>query len=172
LDRRKKLLRVIAYALALNFLAAAGGAGWLCGAAAILIANALKAIKAILFPAPTAPVSSFEATSQPPRQHSPRCSFDELLKKAAGLSADEQVNFLQRSFDSRMAELDLRQRQLDRSTTANRLRAVSGWRRTARRWMQEKQQLPLPSSKAPSQANDQGFQDSLALYTQDGCPRK
>jgi flagellar motility protein MotE (MotC chaperone) len=156
----KNLLRTIAYAMALNFLAVVGGAGYLWRTGHLDRGRAL-AIKALIFPT-TQPVTvataaGASATTQPTFQ------LDELLKKAAGLSAEEQVDFLQRSFDSRMAQLDLRQRELadqQRQIDFGRQRLADD--RTALE--AEKKKLAADQQQAAVQAADQGFQDSLQLY--------
>jgi flagellar motility protein MotE (MotC chaperone) len=155
----KKLLNVLAYALALNFLAAVGGAGYLWRTGHLDRGRA-TAIKAILFPVPP-PVTV--ATGDMPATQ-PSTEFDDMLKKAAGLTAEEQVQFLQNSFDSRMAELDLRQRQL-----ADQQRQIDFGRQrleTDRTALDaEKQKFETTQQQLANQANDQGFQDSLTLYS-------
>ena len=103
----KKIVVVMAFALALNFLAVVGGAGYLWKSGH-LNRERVDAIKAILFPPPaTQPVMLAEGpTTQPVRP------LDALLEKAAGLPAEAQVAFLQHSFDARMAQLDAYQREL------------------------------------------------------------
>jgi hypothetical protein len=156
----KKILGLIAGVLALNFIALAGSVGYLFKSGH-LDKTKISAIKEILFPPPppaVAIVGAEGASTQPSVQ------LDELLKKAAGRSAEEQVEFLQRSFDSRMAELDLRQRQLNdqqHQIEFGRTRLVAD--RTALE--AEKKQLKAAEEQAAVQASDQGFQDSLALYS-------
>lgn len=156
----KKLLGLIAGILALNFLAVAGGVGYLFKTGH-LDKSRLTAIKAILFPPPPPDVTvanSAEAATQP------SMALEELLKKAAGRSAEEQVDFIQKSFDSRIAELDLRQRQLNdqqRQIDFGRQRLIAD--RTALE--AEKKQLKAAEDQAALQAGDQGFQDSLQLYS-------
>jgi len=157
-----KFLRTIAYVLALNFLAVAGGLGYLWKSRH-LDRLRLSAIKAIVFPPAAAPVAE-SATAGSSATTQPTLQLDELLSKAAGLSAEEQVQFLQRSFDARMAELDVRQRQL-----ADQQRQIDfGGKRLAddRAALDaERKQLTAAEQQAAVDAGDQGFQDSLALYT-------
>jgi hypothetical protein len=162
----KKLLRVIAYAMALNFLAAVGGAAYLWKTHHLDRSRAL-AIKAIVFP-PPATQPSAAAGDQPTTQ--PAVSLDDLLKKAAGRSADEQVEFIQRSFDSRNAQLDMRQRELaDQQALIDAGRQRLAQERDAVE--AEKKRLAAAEQQAANQANDQGFQDSLTLYTAMAAPQ-
>ena len=156
----KKILGLLAGVLALNFLAVAGGVGYLFKSGH-LDKSRLSTIKEILFPPPPPAVTvatGASASTQPSLQ------LDELLKKAAGRSAEEQVEFLQRSFDSRMAELDLRARQLN-----DQQHAIDFGRQrlaTDRTSLEaEKKQLKAAEDQAAVQASDQGFQDSLQLYS-------
>jgi hypothetical protein len=156
----KKILSLIAGVLALNFLAVAGGVGYLFKSGH-LDKSRITAIKEILFPPPPAAVT-VAGTEVPATQ--PSMQLDELLKKAAGRSAEEQVEFIQRSFDSRIAELDLRQRQLNdqqHQIDFGRQRLIAD--RTA--LDAEKKQLKAAEDQAALQASDQGFQDTLQLYS-------
>src|SRR5882724_9266393 len=104
----KKLLSVIALTLALNFLLVAGGAGWLVKTKH-LDKDRIQAIKKILFPPPEeAPADS--PTTQPDATTQPSVRLDELLAKASGRTAGEQVEFIQQTFDAQAAQLDRRER--------------------------------------------------------------
>jgi flagellar motility protein MotE (MotC chaperone) len=157
----KKLWNVLILTLAMNFLAAAGGVGWLYQRGAI-DKNKIQAIKAILFPPP--PMTS-AATTQPATQPTtrPMLKLEELLDKYAGRPPAEQLDYIRRAFDSQMAQLDrayrglmdlrqqveLAQQKLDRDRLAL-----------------EEQQKKLQAQEQESQrlAADKGFQDSLNLY--------
>jgi hypothetical protein len=156
----KKLLSAIAFAMALNFLAVVGGAGYLWRTGHLDRAKA-KQIQAILFPAP--PSAATELATSGTSTTQPTLQLNDLLKKAAGLSAEEQVAFLQRSFDANMAQLDLRQRQLtDQQHQVDYARQKLAEDRSA--LDAEKQTLTAAEQQAALQANDQGFQDTLSLY--------
>lgn len=152
----KKLLMVIVLTLALNFLAAAGELGWLFGSGRLDKAK-MKQVREILFAAPSPPSQPGEAvaTSRP--------SLDDLMAKESGRSATEKVEFIQRTFDTRMLELDRRQlemadlqRQVD---LANQKLSVD---RAALE--KEKQAVAAKEKEAQTLQTDQGFQDSLAVY--------
>jgi hypothetical protein len=160
----KKLLNVIALALALNFLAAIGGVGYLWRSGH-LDRDRVNAIKLVLFPPPaTQPAEAAKAAGQP------MLSLDDLLKKATGRSAEEQVEFIQRSFDARLAELDLRQGQINdqqREVDIGRQRLAAD-----RATMDaEKKALDAQVQAAAVLASDQGFQDSLQLYLAMPAPK-
>ena len=158
----KKILNVIALALALNFLAAIGGVGYLFRSGH-LDKTKVKAIQAILFPQPaTQPAQQLSsATTQPATAE---MSLDQLVQKAAGMTAQEQVEYIQRSFDARLAELDLRQREVtdqehEVDLARQQLAAERAQVQADQKALTDAQQL------AAQQASDQGFQDTLAMYT-------
>jgi hypothetical protein len=156
----KKLLTVIAAVLALNFLGLAGGVGYLWKTGH-LDRDRIKAIKDVLFPAAPAVTLAGAGSEAPATQ--PSELLDEMLKKAAGRTAEEQVAFIQQSFDSRMAQLDLRQRQIaDQQHNLDFGRQRLAEDRSALE--AEKLKVAAAEQKAALEANDQGFQDSLQLY--------
>jgi hypothetical protein len=151
----KKLIMVIALALALNFLAVVGGVGYLWRSGH-LDRDRITAIKALLYPPATQPSATGPATQ-------PTLSLDDLVRKAAGRPAEDQVEFLQRSFDARVAELDLRQRQvIDQQHEVD----LSRQRLADEKAQIEKAKADLNAAQqaAAQEASDQGFQDSLQLY--------
>jgi flagellar motility protein MotE (MotC chaperone) len=157
----KKIFMVIACTLALNFLALVGGGAYLLKTGH-LDKDRLKAIKEIMFPPPPPAVEVATSTTQPTTE--PSLQLDELLKKAAGRTAEEQLEFLQRSFDARMVQLDLRSRQLDdQQRTVDFSTARLAEDRAA--LAAEKKKLADAEQQAAILASDQGFQDSLAVYT-------
>lgn len=157
----KKLWNVLMLVLAMNFLAVAGGVGWLYQRGAI-DKDKIQEIKKILFPPP--PVAS-TATTQPVVEPTtrPTLKLEELLAKYAGRPPAEQLDYIRRAFDSQMAQLDrahrglmdlqqqveLAQQKLDRDRLA-----LEEQRKKLQAQEQESQRL----------AADKGFQDSLALY--------
>lgn len=156
----KKILTVIALALALNFLAAVGGVGFLWRSGHLDKVR-IKAIQAILFPPPTTqPAETASATTQPANA---ALSLDELVQKAAGMTVQEQIEYIQKSFDSRLAELDLHQREL---TDQQREVDLARQKMAAERAQvdADKKALADAQQQAAQQASDQGFQDTLAMY--------
>jgi hypothetical protein len=164
-DRVKKLFTVLAYLLALNFLFALGGAGYLWRGGH-LNRQRLAAIGKILFPPPTpsAKTAASAAASAAGPATQPTPALEDLLKQTAGRSAQEQVAFLQHAFDARMAQLDLRKRQLDDQQTAIDLATQRLAQDRAALEAQQKQ-ITAAQQQAAAQASDQGFQDSLQLYS-------
>lgn len=155
----KKILRLIAYILALNFLALGGAVQYLWRSGRLDRVKAIQ-IKDILF-STTQPTTQPEAATQPSDANASQ--LDALLQKAVGGTPEEQVESLQRSFDARMAQVDLRERQLadqQREVDLGRQRleadkAALDAQRTA---------LAAAQTTAAAEANDQGFQDTLTLY--------
>lgn len=159
----KKLGSVIVLTLAINFLAAAGGIGYLFQTGKLDRAK-IFAIKDLLFAPPPAEAPTTQpaaddaaATTQPVN------SLDKLLAQASGRTAGEQVEFIQRSFDAQMALLDRRQREL---ADLQRQVDLSKQQMEKDRLALEKARTELATrqQQATKLATDKGFQDSLALY--------
>lgn len=162
----KKLLNVIALTLAMNFLAIAGGVAWLYQSGQI-DREKITAIKQIVFPPPDN-AQGAEATTQPGDADSattrPMLQLEELLAQHAGHAPGEQVEFIQNAFDAQMAELDRTRRELN-----DLARQVELARQQAMRdrlaLTRETSELADREALAAKLAADEGFQDSLKLYT-------
>lgn len=157
----KKLGGVIVLTLALNFLAAAGGVAYLFGTKKLDRAKVV-AIKELVF----APPPAAAPTTQPGDGSAttrPATSLEELLAKASGRTAGEQVEFIQRSFDAQMALLDRRQREL---TDLQRQVDLAKQQMERDRVALEKGRTELATQQqlAKKLETDKGFQDSLQLY--------
>jgi len=153
----KKLLTVIMLTLAMNFLAAAGGVGWLYGSGRLDKAK-ITQMREMLFALPAHPADDARASSSTSRP-----SLDDLMAQQSGRSATEKVEFIQRTFDTRMLELDRRQTELadlqKQVDLANQKLSVD---RAALE--KEKQAVAAKEKEAQTLQTDQGFQDSLAVY--------
>ena len=156
----KKLWNVFVLTLAVNFVAVAGAVAYLYKDGR-LGRKQVDAIKAVLYPPPaTQPAASQPAEASAPE---PAIQLGELLAQKSGLSTTEQLDFIQQTFDARMAELDRRQRELAdlqrqvdlANTTLARDRADL---EAGKKHLAEREQL------AAKLASDKGFQDSLELY--------
>jgi flagellar motility protein MotE (MotC chaperone) len=156
------MLNVIAMALALNFLALAGGVGWLFKSGKIDKGKA-HAIKDIVFPPPV-PEAPATQPSGPTAATQPFLKLDELLAKHSGRRAGEQADVIQTTIDAQAAQLDRRKRELDdlqsqvaseQEQLARKNEAVEAERRR----LAEEQKLIQDS------AGDKGFDDSLKLYS-------
>jgi hypothetical protein len=156
----KKLLQVIMALLAINFLAAGAGVGWLVQTKR-LDKEKVHAIREIVFPATTQ-----ASTSQPAEASAttkPSDLLDALLAKSAGRTPAEQVETLQRNFDAQMAQLDRRERELaDLQRQVELSKQQMARDRTA--LDAEKKSLDTQKQQNAKLASDKGFQDSLALY--------
>jgi hypothetical protein len=155
----KKFLNVIIIALALNFLAVAGGVGWLYKDGRLDNAKA-HAIKDILYPPPatqptTQPVE--EATTQPTMR------LEELLARASGRTASEQVEFIRTAFDAQAAMIERRRQEVyDRQLLVDHAQAQLIKDRAA--LDADTKTLKAREQQATKLASDKGFQDSLILY--------
>jgi hypothetical protein len=156
----KKLVTVVVLTLAINFLAAAGGIGYLFQSGK-LDREKVTAIKDIVFAPTTAPSTQPTEESVPTTQ--PVNSLEALLAKASGRTAGEQVEFIQKSFDAQMAILDRRQREL---VDLQRQIDLAKAQMERDRIKLEKGETDLAAEQAQAKklATDKGFQDSLALY--------
>jgi flagellar motility protein MotE (MotC chaperone) len=159
----KKLGQVLVLAFAINFLLIGGGVGYLVGTKK-LDKPKVQAIKEILFPAtqPATPATQPAEGEGPTTQ--PILKLEDLLTRQAGLSAAESVEFIQNTFDTKMAELDRRQRELD--DLQRQVEIAKQQLSTDRgKVVEEKKSLDDQKQQSEKLASDKGFQDSLALYT-------
>src|ERR1700733_880385 len=106
----KKFFTLIACVLAMNFLAAAGGVGWLFKTGH-LDKDKMKQVRELLFPPPVAAVPTTQPTADA-TTISATVRLDDLMAQQAGRPAAEQVDFIRKSFDMQMLELDRKQREL------------------------------------------------------------
>jgi hypothetical protein len=158
----KKLLSVIVWTLALNFLAAAGGIALLYKAGN-LNREKVRQIKELVFQPPaTQPADDKAAARDPSTQ--PTVKLEEMLAQVSGRSASEQVEFMQRTFDAQMAVLDRRFQELQsQRKTVEDARTQIDRERQALTTGQQK--LAAAQQQQNKLATDKGFQDTLTLYT-------
>jgi hypothetical protein len=157
----KKLFNVFVLTLAANFLAFAGAIGWLWQSKRLDGAK-VEAIREIVFAKKldgptTRPASDGAPTTQPIMR------LEELLARATGRTAAEQVEFIQHSFDAQVAQLDRRQRELnDLQRQVDLAKAQLSKDRTTLEG--DQQNLAAQQQQANRLAGDKGFQDSLLRY--------
>jgi hypothetical protein len=159
----KRLFEVVVLLLALNFLAVAGGVGYLVKSGR-LDKKKFAEVRKLLAPAsqpstqPWAPqADTGDATTQP------SVRLDSLLAQASGRSAVDQVEFLHQSFDQEVAQLDRRQRELADVQLQVEL-AKHQLARDREQLRNDQLALAKQQQQQQQQASDQGFQDSLQLY--------
>jgi len=157
----KKLFSAIMIVLALNFLAVAGGVGYLFQQKK-LDREKVYAIKDLLFPPPA---STETATTQPVDDPTsrPTARLDELLAKKTGMSTGEQVDFLQQTFDAQTIQLDRRRRELDDLQRQVELAKQQAAQDRAK-IDADRATLTAERDEAKKLESDQGFQDSLTMY--------
>jgi hypothetical protein len=156
----KRLLNVLVLALAVNFVVVAGAAGWLLQSRRI-DRQKLLAIKAIVFPAPAAPTTRPISDDAPTTQ--PMIKLEELLVSATGRTASDEVDSIRHAFDTQMAQLDRRQRELSDLQAQVEL-AKSQLSRDRAALDADKKQFDEQAANAARLAGDKGFQDSLQRY--------
>jgi hypothetical protein len=158
----KKLFNVLTLMLALNFLAIAGGVGYLVQTKR-LTQESIARIKDVLFAAPAAAPTTQPAVAKADPTTQPALRLEELLARKSGQTATEQVQFIQQAFDSQMAVLDRRQREIaDQQALIAKAKAqLAKDREDLER---QRHDLSDKQKEATRLAEDKGFQDSLALY--------
>ena len=107
----KRIGLVALIVLALNFLAVAGGVGYLVGTGKLDKEKAI-AIGKVVFPDPPPPATQPSKDTRDPATTQPFLRFDELLERQTGKTAAEQVAFLRETFDSMSAQLDRQRREV------------------------------------------------------------
>ncbi len=155
----KKLMTLLAWTLALNFLAVAGGVGYLFQSGRLDKVK-LHAIKEIVNP-PAPPVSP---ATQPAPTTQAVLKLDELLAQHAGRPPVEQLQYIRQAFDAQMVQLERAQKEMVAlRAQAEAAQAAARREREAVELAQKK--LDAKEKEALTQATDKGFQDSLGLYT-------
>jgi hypothetical protein len=158
----KKIGLVALIVLALNFLAVAGGVGWLVGAGK-LDKDKARDIGKVLFPDPPAPATQPAKDARDPATTQPMLRFDELLQRQTGKTAAEQVAFLRETFDTMSASLDRQRRELfDLKRQVDFAQAQVSKDRTAIE--ARAKSLDDREQRQRAQDADEGFQKTLDVY--------
>jgi hypothetical protein len=156
----KKLMTVIAWTLALNFLAGVGGVVWLYRSGK-LDHDKMKQIKELVFAPATQPIEVKNETRDPATQ--PTVRLEEMLAKVSGRSASEQIAFIQKTFNSQMAILDRRFQDLqDQRRTLDQAKAQADKDRD--KLHAEQQKLAAAQKAQEKLLTDEGFQSTLEIY--------
>lgn len=156
----KKILSVLAWTLAINFIVLLLGVAYLYRDGR-LDRPRIAAIKAILYPPPPVEIPATQPVTDALAQ--PTMKLEELLAKTAGRPAAEQLDYIRASFDSQMAQLDRAHRELiDLNQQVEQART----KLNEERKMMDDQAKKIADREQQTQrlASDQGFQDSLSLY--------
>jgi len=157
----KKLITVLMFTLALNFLAAAGGVGYLFQTGKLDKAKIAQIKEVVLGKAGAQSTTQPSAATNNPANS--KMNLSNLMAKQSGRSAVEQIEFLSRTFDAQMLELDQKQRQVSdlqkQVDLANQKLAMD-------RSALDKREKDLATREQEAQKlqDDAGFQSSLALY--------
>lgn len=156
----KRLLFVISVTLALNFLLAVGGIAYLVKTGR-LDEDKIRTIRELVMNPATQPVATQPTERDPTTQ--PSVGLEALLAKVAGRTAGEQVEFMQRTFDSQNAILE-RQRQNLQGQKKFILDAQKQLEADRLALAADRAQLAAEKQQQTKLATDQGFQDTLNLY--------
>ena len=157
----KKLFLVLVLTLALNFIALAGGVGYLFQSGQ-LNKSKISQIKDVLFAPPAPPPAPPAANAN--KTPDSRTVLANMMSGQSGRSALDQVEFLRRTFDAQMLELDQRQRQV---SDLQRQVDLANQKLAADRAALDKREKDLDAKEQETQRlqDDAGFQTSLSLYT-------
>jgi hypothetical protein len=154
----KRLFMVLMLMLAVNFIALAGGIGWLVQGGRLDKAK-VQQIREIVFPTSQPATKPTASTATRPSMR-----LDELLARQTGRTATEQVDFIQRAFDSQFREMD--RRQIELQDLQHQVDLASQKLASDRQALQRQQDaLTKQQQEADRLQSDKGFQDTLALYT-------
>jgi hypothetical protein len=156
----KKLLNVLSLTLAINFLAVAAFVAYLYRDGRLDRAR-ITAIKEILFPPPPPETPATQPVTD--QLAAPTLKLEELLAKTAGRPAAEQLDYIRKSFDSQMAQLDRAHREL--TDLNQQIDQARGKLNEERKALDEKEKkLADRDQQSQRLASDEGFQNSLNLY--------
>ena len=159
----KKIFFVLILTVALNFLALAGGVGYLFQSGRLNKAK-IGQLKDVVFGEPAPPPAAPQPGATPKQTADSRNNLATLMSNQSGRSALDQVEFLRRTFDAQMLELDQRQQQI---SDLQRQVDLANQKLTADRAALDKREKDLAAREQEAQRlqDDAGFQTSLALYT-------
>jgi flagellar motility protein MotE (MotC chaperone) len=155
----KKLFTVLMLTLALNFLALAGGVGYLYRTGRLDKAK-IAQIRELIFPPP----ATASTTRPSDNSGTAVATVNGLLATVSGKPVIEQVDLIRRSLDTQMLQLDRRERELaDRQRQLDAATQKLASDRTA--LDQRDKDLTAREQAAQQLQSDAGFQNSLALYS-------
>jgi flagellar motility protein MotE (MotC chaperone) len=154
----KKLFFVLIFTLAMNFLAVGGAIGYLFQSGKLDKAKISK-IREVVFPPPGSGATTQPSAAAPAPQP---LNLANLLEKHSG-SVIEQVDFIRRTVDSQMLELDRRQREM---ADLKQQVDLANQKLASDRAALEKREKALADREQAAQKlqSDTGFQNSLSLY--------
>jgi hypothetical protein len=156
----KKIVNVIVLTLAMNFLLVVAGSAVLLKKSQ-MDRQKFTAVKKLLFE--TSQPTTQVASTEPVATTEPADRLAELLAKASGRPAGEQVDFIRQAFDVEMAELDRKQRELaDLQYQVELARNQTKLDRA--KVEQDQKDMQQAKDEQTRLASDKGFQDSLELY--------
>jgi flagellar motility protein MotE (MotC chaperone) len=158
----KKLLTLIAWTLALNFLAAVAGVVFLYNSGK-LNHDKVQQIKDLVFAPATQPAETKPESSDRDATTQPTLRLESMLAKVSGRSASEQVEFIQNTFNAQMAILDRRFQDLqNQRRTVDQAKAQADKDREKLAAAQKKFD---EAQKAQAKLQtDEGFQATLEIY--------
>jgi flagellar motility protein MotE (MotC chaperone) len=159
----KKLISLVSAVLAINFLIAAGGVGYLVYSGKVDKEKVQK-IRELVMDSGDAPAT--QPTTQPAQElppATPMMRLDDMLAKASGRPATEKIATVQTAFDAQMAVLERRAREVE-DQRRQLAQAKADFETQRKSLIEEAKALRMQQEAQASLAEDKGFQDTLALY--------
>ncbi len=159
----KKLLSLVTTVLALNFLVAAGGVGYLVMTGKIS-KEKLHEIRQIVLDSGEAPATqptTQEAQDLPPK--TPMLRMDELLAQVSGRPENEKSEAVQTAFDAQNVVLERRFREIE-DQRQQLAQAKADFEIQRKNLLAEIEALKAKQESQAKLAEDKGFQDTLTLY--------
>ena len=159
----KKIFDTLVLLLAINFLAVAGGVGWLYQSGH-LDRERVKTIKETLFPLPVAEIPATQPSGTDAPAPAAQRLAELLARRSGGKMTSDKVESIQQAFDMAFAQLDRREREAgDREQQVARANAKLAEDRKALE--DDRRKLIEQGKQADKLASDKGFQDTLNLYS-------
>jgi flagellar motility protein MotE (MotC chaperone) len=159
----KKIFDVLVLTLALNFIAVLAGTGVLMSKAH-MDKDKFAKVKEVLFSTSQPTTQGVDlASTEPVASTEPADRLADLLAKASGRPALEQIDFIRQAFDGEMAELDRRRREL--LDLQHQIDLARTHAKADREKLEEAQNDLQNRQKLQAKlASDEGFQKALELY--------
>ena len=161
----KRILNVAVLTLALNFVLAAAGVGWLAASGHLTRAR-MADVRHVLFPPPaTQPTGAATrpVTTEASADTDPVSRLGALVARAAALPPGERAEAVQQAEDVQTAELERRRRELQDVRSQIGM-AESQATTDHDAVVRDRQAWADQQAKQATAAADKGFQDSLELY--------
>ena len=157
----KKLFNVLVLTLAMNFLAVAGGAGYLVFTGRLDRAKVREIREVVMGRPQTPPAGEAPAVALPATR--PSTGLEGILERYAALPPNDQVEFIRNTTQTQLAMVDRRQREL--ADQQRRVEAAAAQVARDRAELEAaRKRFAQEQEMAAQAADEKGFAQSLDLY--------